>query len=206
MSISPIERGAETAGQMHRPVLRIDPLLFVAAIGLSICSFIVLHPLTSPYLGEANRQAIYATVGLVAAIAMSRFDYTVLREYRYVAYGLMIVLNVAVFAFASGAGGGQRRIPLPGFSFQSSSFGMLLLIISVSAFAVERSRRLSEHRTTARIMLFGLIPAMLVMGQSDLGDALIYVLIAAAVLFFMGTSGLTWQRCAVWSSLLRWLH
>jgi rod shape determining protein RodA len=167
-----------------------------AAIGLSLCSFVVLHALNvHPYVGEYKRQAEYAALGLVLCLVISRFDYSRLREFRYVLYGLVIVLNLAVFAFHAPAGssGVQRRIPLPGMSFQSSAFGMVLLILALAAFAVERSRRMSEHRTTARILLLGLIPAMIVMGQSDLGDALIYGLIACAVLYFLGTS---WKHMA----------
>jgi rod shape determining protein RodA len=176
-----------------RQLLRIDPLLLLAGVGLSCCSFVVLHALNvvNLYAGEYKRQAIFAAVGVLLSLVMSRFDYSRLREYRYVVYGLMIVLNLAVFAFARPGGAGvqaQRRIPLPLMSFQSSAFGMVLLILALSAFAVERSRRMSEHRTTARILLLGLIPAMIVMAQKDLGDALIYVLIAVAVLFFLGTS------------------
>jgi rod shape determining protein RodA len=195
MSVTPIQIADESAGgraSVGGHLLRIDPLLLFAGIGLSFCSVAVLHALNlHPYVGEYKRQAIFAAAGVLLSLAISRVDYSRLREFRYVVYGLMIVLNLAVFAFAApggNAGGSQRRIPLPGFSFQSSAFGMLLLILALSAFAVERSRRMSEHRTTARILLLGLIPAMIVMRQSDLGDALIYVLIAVAVLFFLGTS------------------
>ena len=203
MSVTPIQiadepRGGRTAGQL----LRIDPLLLLAGVGLSCCSVLVLHALNlHPYAGEYKRQAIFAAAGVLLSVVISRFDYSRLREFRYVTYGLMVVLNLAVFAFAAPGGAGvqaQRRIPLPGFSFQSSAFGMLLLILALSAFAVERSRRMSEHRTTARILLLGLIPAMIVMRQSDLGDALIYVLIAVAVLFFLGTS---WKHLAALGGL-----
>lgn len=194
---TPIQIANEPAGGAARHLLRIDPLLLFAAVGLSSCSVLVLHALNlHPYTGEYKRQAEYAALGIVLSLVISRFDYSRLRDFRYVVYGLMIFLNVAVFAFAApggSAGGSQRRIPLPGFSFQSSAFGMVLLALALSAFAVERSRRMSEHRTTARILLLGLAPAMVVMGQSDLGDALIYVLIASAVLFFLGTS---WKHLA----------
>ncbi len=196
MSTTPIQISDEPSSRGGTgSLLRIDPLLLFAAIGLSLCSFVVLHALNvHPYVGEYKRQAEYAALGIVLCLVISRFDYSRLREFRYVLYGLVIVLNLAVFAFhAPAAGGGQRRIPLPGMSFQSSAFGMLLLILALSAFAVERSRRMSEHRTTARILLLGLIPAMIVMGQSDLGDALIYGLIALAVLYFLGTS---WKHLA----------
>ena len=55
------------------------------------------------------------------SLVISRFDYSRLREFQYVLYGLMIVLNIAVFAGCRGGPGAERRIPLPGFSFQSSS-------------------------------------------------------------------------------------
>jgi rod shape determining protein RodA len=195
MSVTPIQMTEQSSGGRGAgggQLLRIDPLLLFAGVGLSFCSILVLHALNlHPYAGEYKRQAIFAAIGVLLSLGISLFDYSRLREFRYVVYGAMIVINLAVFGFAApggNAGGSQRRIPLPGFSFQSSAFGMLLLILALSAFAVERSRRMSEHRTTARILLLGLIPAMIVMAQSDLGDALIYGLIACAVLFFLGTS------------------
>ncbi len=203
-TIAPIKISEQPSAPLGRHLLRIDPLLLLAAIGLSACSFAVLHALNvnAYYAGEYKRQAIFAAGGVLLSLVISRFDYSRLREFRYVLYGLMVVLNLAVFAFAAptGAGAGsQRRIPLPGLSFQSSAFGMVLLILALSAFAVERSRRMSEHRTTARILLLGLIPAMIVMGQKDLGDALIYGLIACAVIFFLGVS---WKHLAALGALV----
>ena len=52
--------------------------------------------------------------------------------------------------------GAHRWIPLPLLEFQSSEFGKLLIIVALGAFAVDRSRRLHERRTTARIMLLAL--------------------------------------------------
>lgn len=203
MSVTPIQIVEEPKGRgATGHLLRIDPLLLLAGVGLSGCSVLVLHALNlHPYTGEYKRQAIFAAVGVLLSFVISRFDYSRLREFRYVIYGLMILINLAVFAFAAPSGSGvqaQRRIPLPGMSFQSSAFGMILLILALSAFAVERSRRMSEHRTTARILLLALIPAMIVMRQSDLGDALIYVLIGVAVLFFLGTS---WKHLAALGGL-----
>ena len=200
---TPLQLSGESSSRTSGQLLRIDPLLMFAAVALSACSIVVLHALNvPPYVGEYKRQAIFAGLGIVVALVISRFDYSRLRELRYVIYGLTIVLNLAVFAFhapGGSAGASQRRIPLPGFSFQSSVFCMVLLILALSAFAVERSRRVGEHRTTARILLLGLIPAMIVMAQPDLGDALIYGVISVAVLFFWGTS---WKHLAALAALV----
>ena len=64
----------------------------------------------------------------------------------------------------------------------------MLLIVAARAFAVDRARRLHERRTTARIMLLALIPAMLVIPQPDLGTGMVYVAIGFMLLFVAGTS------------------
>jgi rod shape determining protein RodA len=89
--------------------------------------------------------------------------------------------------------GSHRWIPLPFLQVQSSEFGKVLLIVALSAFLVERSRRLQERQTTARIMLLALIPALLVIPQPDLGTGLVYVAIGFALLFVVGTP---WKQLA----------
>jgi rod shape determining protein RodA len=188
---TPIQQAEQAISPVvPRHLLRLDPWLLLAALGLSLCSFVTLHH--SGIDGAhsfADRQALYAGLGLFAVLLISRFDYSYLREYRYVLYAVMIVINLAVFAFPPIANSSSHRsIPLPFLSFQSSEFGKVLLVVSLASFAIDRSRRMSERQTVARIMLLALVPAMIVMGQSDLGDALVYVTIACAIIFFCGTS------------------
>ncbi len=195
MSVStPIQPAAqEPVPEPSVPVvLRFDFLLLLAALGLVACSLITLKGatrMTDPGhpLYYVDRQAIYAGVGLVVAIVLSAIDYSRLRQYRYVMYGLVIALNIVVFG-APRIRGAHRWIPLPFLQFQSSEFGKVLLIVSLAAFLVERSRRLHERRTTARIMLLALVPAMIVMPQPDLGTGLVYVAIGFTILYFAGTS------------------
>jgi rod shape determining protein RodA len=84
--------------------------------------------------------------------------------------------------------GARRWIPLPVLNFQSSEFGKILIIVALAGFAVDRSRRLHERRTTARIMLLALIPALIVIPQPDLGTGMVYVAVGFSILFFAGTS------------------
>ncbi len=198
---TPIQRVDESSAAPSRSLtalLSFDPLLLLGALGLVGVSFVTLH--NSSIIGAhayAQRQLLYAAVGLVAAVVVTRFDYSILREFRYVAYGLLIVLNIAVFAFTP-THGATRWIPLPFFQFQPSEFGKLLLIVSLSAFAVDRSRRLTERRSAARLMLLALVPAMIVIEQPDLGTGLVYVTVATAVLFFMGIG---WRYLAALGAL-----
>ena len=200
---TPIQRTEQAVSPVvPRHLLKLDPWLLLAAVGLALCSFVTLsHSGIAGAHSYAEKQALYAAGGLLAALVISRFDYSRLREFRYVFYGLTIALNVIVYAMpAEGPSGGEahRWIPLPGFSFQSSEFGKLLLIVSLAAFAIDRSRRMSERGTVARIMLLALVPAMVVMKQPDLGTALVYIVTACAILFFLGTG---WKHLAALTAL-----
>jgi rod shape determining protein RodA len=140
---------------------------------------------------------MYAGAGLLVALLLAQIDYSRLREYRYAFYGVMIALNVVVLGMPA-VRGSRRWIPLPGFEFQSSEFGKVLLIVSLSAFLIDRSRRLHERRTTARIMLLALVPALIVIPQPDLGTGMVYAVVGFTILFVAGTS---WKQLSALGAL-----
>ena len=190
-SLTPIHAVDEPISARPR-ALMLDPLLALAAFGLVACSLITLHGATrttvvSDPLYYVKRQAIYMAVGLLIAVLLARMDYSRLREYKFALYGLIIALNVVVFAMPA-IRGSHRWIPLPFFQVQSSEFGKVMLILALAAFAVDRVRRLHERRTTARIMLLAIVPALIVMPQPDLGTGLVYVTVGFTMLFIVGTS------------------
>ena len=194
MSVStPIRPVEEPPPPRPRPLLRIDVVLLLAALGLAMCSLITLKGVGRNAHYYVERQAIYFGLGLAVALVLARLDYSRLREYKYGLYAVMIALNLVVLGMPK-VQGAARWIPLPFFQLQSSEFGKVLLIVAVSAFAVDRSRRLHEPRTTVRIILLSILPAIMVIPQPDLGTGLVYVAIGFAILFFAGTS---WKQLTV---------
>ena len=190
----PIQAAEDSRVTRPRALMQFDPLLILAALGLIGCSLLTLKGATSGAirghpLYYVERQAIYAGIGIVLAALLAAVDYSRLREYKFGLYGLLIAANVLVFALGSSTLGAQRRFSLPFVQVQPSEFGKLLLIVSLAAFAVDRSRHLHERRTTARIMVLALVPAMLVIVQPDLGTGLVYVVVGFTSLVIAGTSG-----------------
>jgi rod shape determining protein RodA len=183
--VTPIQPADETAAPKVRALLLVDPMLLLAAAGLIACSVVTLTNAVGSSV--AQRQGIYAGIGILLALILSRFDYSRLRQLKYGLFGLMVLLNLVVYAMAPIAGA-RRWIPLPFIQFQSSEFGKVLIIIALAAFAVDRSRQMHEWRTTARVMLLALVSAMLVIPQPDLGTGMVYVAVGFSVLFFAGTS------------------
>jgi rod shape determining protein RodA len=185
--------GARSGARPPGMALPFDVVLLIGVPGLAACSLITIRASTEDDIpGDPlyflKRQAAFFAVGLFVALVLSRVDYSRLRELKYGVYGFLLLSIFAVMALGSVARGSQRSIALGPFQFQASELGKVLLVVALSAFVVDRSRRLHERDTTARVMLLALVPAALVMVQPDLGSSLVYVAIVLAVLFFAGTS------------------
>lgn len=185
------------AGRAGLPAF--DWALLGATIGLLVMSAVTLVSATRDDIpGNPQyfviRQIVYASVGVVLMVAVSRIDYTRFRDIKAWLYGTAIASIVLVLVFGGIARGSRRWIELPFFKFQPSELGKILLILALSAFVVDRYRRLSEKETTVQVLALGLLPSLLVLVQPDLGTALVYVVITLAILFVAGTK---WSHFAV---------
>jgi rod shape determining protein RodA len=194
------ERRAQAASHEPRrgPRLMLDPVLTLTVLGLGICSVVVLGWVTAKAVpGQpryySERQIVYLLVGLGAMVALARIDYARLRHYKVAIYIALVLSILVVLGAGHSAQGSVRAISFPLFSFQGSELGKVLLILSLSALVVDRSRQLNERETTARVMLAALLPAMLVIAQPDLGSGLVYLTIAATLLF---VAGVPWRHLA----------
>jgi rod shape determining protein RodA len=172
-------------------LLQVDLLLLLSTIGLIGFSLVVLNgAIKGDVEGPSNfalRQGIYGVVGVALMLILARIDYTRFRELRTGLYVTMVSLIVLVLALGGATRGSRRWLEVPFFRFQPSELGKVLLLLALSAFIVDRIRRLSDRETTSRIMLLGLIPTVLVMAQPDLGTGIVYVAIALSLLFVAGT-------------------
>ena len=189
----------ERAGVLERAgFLHLDLITLLAGLGLIAFSIYTLGVATTedvpgdPYY-YAVRQAIYAVVGIALMLAVARVDYSRFRELRVGIYTAMIVSILLVFLFAEATRGSRRWIELPFFTFQPSELGKVLLIVTLAAFVLDRSRRGTERNRTLRILGFGMFPAALVFLQPDLGTSLVYGVITLAVLF---VAGVRWTHFA----------
>lgn len=190
--------GEHETGVLERAFGGLDLALAGAAIVIVAFSAYTLGVTTAedvpgdPYF-YVIRQCIYAVVGIALMFTLARIDYSRFRELRVGLYTAMIATIVLVLALGEATRGSRRWIELPFFTFQPSELGKLLLILALAAFALERSRRGSEAQRTVRLLLVGVVPAMIVFLAPDLGSALVYGVITLAVLF---VGGVSWKHFA----------
>jgi rod shape determining protein RodA len=180
-----------------------DGLMLAAGIGLIAFSIFTLAQATGDDIpGDplyfVLRQIVYALIGIALMFTVARVDYSRFRELRVGIYSLMISTILIVLLFGAAARGSRRWIELPYFRFQPSELAKLLLVVSLAAFVVERTRRGHDLRQTARLLMVGLVPAALVFLQPDLGSALVLIVITLAVLFL---AGVPWRHFAVFGGV-----
>ena len=184
-------------------LLKIDPLTAFAGIGLIVCSIVALGFTTQGEIGGdpyyyTIRQSIYAVIGIALMFALARVDYSRFRELRVGIYTAMIFTIVLVLVLGVAALGARRWIELPFFQFQPSELGKLLLVLALAGFSIDRARRQTAWQRTARLLLLGFVPALIVFVQPDLGTALVYGVVTLAILFVSGTP---WQHFAALGGL-----
>ena len=176
----------------------IDGVMLGAAVGLIAFSVFTLATSTREEIAGrplffVERQALYAVAGIVLMIAISRIDYTRLRDLRLTIYAAMVGSIALVLLVGTAVRGSNRWINLPFFQFEPSELAKVLLCVSLAAFVYERIRRPFGLRQTVTLLGLGLAPAALVFLQPDLGTGIVLVAIALTILFI---SGIPWQHFA----------
>src|SRR5688572_23216848 len=180
---------------------RLDPMTALAAVALIAVSIVVLGETSQAdaleFTGNQHyyviRQAIYAVVGIALMLAVARVDYSRFRELRVGIYTAMVASIILVLILGAAARGSRRWIELPFFTFQPSELGKVLLVVALAGFVIDRARRAKESQRTARLLLLGIVPALIVFVQPDLGTALVYGVVTLAVLF---VAGIRWTHFA----------
>jgi rod shape determining protein RodA len=141
-----------------------------------------------------NRQILYACVGAVALVVAALIDPDLYRRYwRAIFVGTCLVIAF-VLLVGHAAHGSTRWISLGFFTFQPSEFGKLLFVLAIAGMLAERQSVLNTWESTLKVVGVGLIPAVLVFLQPDLGTALVYMAALAAMLFI---AGIPWRHLAV---------
>lgn len=138
-----------------------------------------------------DRQIVAAVLGGIGFVAATLIPVGLYRRHWRLVYAAMISLMVVVVVVADTVRGAKRWIEVGPFQFQPSEFGKVAFVLALSGFLVDRQARIRDLRTVMLAVGLGVVPAVLVFLQPDLGTALVYAAALAAVLFLAG---------------VRWLH
>jgi rod shape determining protein RodA len=175
---------------------RFDYVLTLAALalvglGLALIYSGSIRSYTGPVASFSNpvaKQVIFAFVGIVAMLLVSKLDYHYLTHYSWVFYVMGLVSLVAILAVGDAAGGSTRWFNLGPIQVQPSEFAKLATILTLARFFSEHGGDAKDLRTLL-ISLLIVAPMMgLVFIEPDLGTSLVFAAIWLGVVVVAGVS------------------
>jgi len=170
-------------------------LLVLVTLGLVAFGLVMVYSASSARaaISEGDpayylkRQAVYALVGLVLFVVLTRIGYGMLRRIA----GPLLVVSLCLLAFVLVAGttvnGAKRWLELGPVTMQPSELAKIALAIWVSAFLARRAAPSSLGALLRPIGLVGGLAAVLVLAEPDLGTAIAFAIVIGAIVLVSGT-------------------
>ncbi|NQT83599.1 rod shape-determining protein RodA [bacterium] len=169
-----------------RLLKKADPLVVVVMVTLIAAGVTVIF--TAAGRGVAQRQIIWACVGLLIFVAAACFPYKKISLLAYPFYGAALFALVLVLVVGQIRHGGKRWIEIAGFTFQPSEFAKLATIFALAKFLAQ-SRFPRESWKYIFVPIGLIIPPMaLIYLQPNLGTALAMLPMAFGMLYLAEAS------------------
>ena len=165
--------------------LLLTPVAFILLIG-----FIGLYSTSLPgSLISSNfiRQAAWLTFSVLAIWLLRwlhpRFYYT--QAYRlYAVLILLLLITYLMPAFS----GGKRWLALGPLRLQPAEFGKIIVVFAIARYLTDYQKYLEKFPYALVPLAIAILPAALIIGQPDLGTAIIYLVVAIPMMYWSGIS------------------
>ncbi|NJM45510.1 MAG: rod shape-determining protein RodA [Alkalinema sp. RU_4_3] len=184
--------------QLFKPWENIDPWYLLCAVALMLLGSLMIesteHGIADlhdgnfwPWLFASFKAKWFVhistgIIGLGAALALPLFRYEILMQWRWIVYGIVNVLLVAVMFFGQEELGAQRWLNIFGFYLQPSEFAKLGVIIALAATLQDRpARNLGAMFQAIAVVAF---PWVLIFLEPNLGTSLVFGAITVAMLYW----------------------
>lgn len=175
-------------------------LLITVLLLLSMGLIMVLSASSPTALSEGRssyayfiRQALFAGIGIVAMIVISKIDYRIYKKFYLIAYLASILLLVAVMAIGKEANGAKRWIYITkSLSFQPSEFVKLFMIIFFATILTKNKDSLKDFFNGWIKHLIMLVPIIgLLLIEPHLSASIVIIAICMIMMFLAGCK--LWQ-------------
>ena len=176
----------------RRLVQNFDWGLLGLTLLLGIIGLIILYSAvtagTAPDLQRilCLKQLIWLCVGMAVMVACFLFDYKILERWALPFFIFCVLLLVAVLIFGRYVGGSKRWLVLGPVSIQPSELIKIAVIILLARYYSKIVNTIGLGiRELVYPMVVTAIPFALIVGQPDLGTALLVVVIAGSMTIFV---------------------
>ena len=161
-------------------------VLLIAGIGVvNIASATASYHTTGiPYYAK---QIYWVIGGIFLIVTLCSFDYHILEDLSWWAYGVLMFLLVVVLVVGRSSMGATRWLNLGFFSFQPSELMKIVIVMVFARYFTEKAELTGlGFRDLLYPFLIIIGPVLLIMKQPDLGTAMLVFLVASSILMFVG--------------------
>lgn len=175
----------------RRLITHYDWILLLQVILVAAIGILNLYSATSAWSGPATpiylKQLSWFGLGLIIVTVLCLFDYRHLEYLGYPAYGVALLMLLAVLVVGRTSMGATRWLSVGGVGLQPSELMKIVIIIVLARYFTERSNphgfKLRELWAPGALLL---VPVLLVMKQPDLGTAMLLLAIGGTMALFAG--------------------
>jgi len=175
---------------------RFDYVMVAAALALVVYGLLLIHSGSLPWYegpvasfsSPVGKQVVFAGVGMVAMLVVSKMDYHHFTHYAWVLYGLSMAALVGLFVIGDAAFGSTRWFNLGPVQVQPSEFAKLSAILCLARYFSERGGDARDLRSLVISLAIVAPMAGLVFFQPDLGTSIVFFAIWLGVVLVAGVN------------------
>jgi rod shape determining protein RodA len=173
------------------------------AVSLALCALGVLQiysaAASTKWQDAWWKQIIWVLTGLTMMWAAANIDYHALLGRVFYFYAAAVGFLLATAFVGNRVFGSTRWIKVGAFTFQTSEFVKIVLILLVAKYLTDVKTDLLDWKDLAKLSGFVVVPMVLVMKEPDLGTSLTYLpILVCGVLM----AGLRWKYFLIILSVL----
>ena len=186
-----------TKNVVKTKLLNFDYLMFILVVGISIFGIIMISSATRVTIGGSTtafvNQQLFVASGVAILLLTAFIDYRFLARFYIIAYGINIVLLIAVMIWghAIGIDGNvtrSLRIGNLGFGIQPSEFAKVFMILFLAVLIDRNNDKLNHPLFLAAVLGSIALPVGLVFVQPSLSASVVVLVVSLIVVFVGGLS------------------
>ncbi len=158
------------------------PVLLLSGIGLALIYSSTVHPLPPGGISKFTiKQIIWIGTGLILLVLTYVIPLRLNLALSYIYYSAVLLLLALLLLKGQG-----RWIELGPFNLQPSELTKLVLILALSRYLSSERINLSRLRGFAPPLLLGILPALIILKQPDLGTSVLLLILPLPMLWWAG--------------------
>lgn len=176
----------------HTGLMAWDGLMLLPVGVLLLLGFTGLFStsLSVPFFASTFfRQLIWLVLSLGFVWLLKLISPRVYTDQAYNLYALMIVLLLLTYLMPA-VSGGRRWLVFGGIGLQPSELGKIIMVLALAKFLTENQNKLERFHFALLPLAIAGVPALLIIGQPDLGTAIIFMTTAFAMMYWAGVAPL----------------